>query len=218
MLVAGRGGTTHPAATLRLLTHGRLTESGACNPPTPAQNLSSSPDGHLALPDRSDRGIEKYYYATDNLRADVLKGLTPADLTLISAEAGLDFDHATQTGAVFHLMGTLSMLGKVGVTCIADSLEAARSMYKRLEAAVLGAQEAAASAELRRRLTAFLDDVPIGSPGPEGATSHRSFDATAIVEFAVGAGLFTASPEDIYAQYVESKSKAAEDALSQGEK
>ena len=82
----------------------------------------------------------------------MLKGLTPADLTLISAEAGLDFAHATQPGAVFHLMGTLSMLGKVGVTCIADSLEAARSMYKRREAAVLGAQEAAASAELRRRL------------------------------------------------------------------
>ena len=54
--------------------------------------------------------------------------------------------------------------------------------------------------------------------GASFAKNTSYFDPAAIVEFAVGAGLFTASPEDIYAQYVESKSKAAEDALSQGEK
>ena len=93
------GGTTHPSATLRLLTHGHLDEKTGVY--------------------RSDRGTEKYYYATDNLKDPRLQGLTPADLALISTENGLDFDHETQKGVIFHLMGTLSMFGKVGATCIA---------------------------------------------------------------------------------------------------
>ena len=117
------GGTTHPSATLRLLTHGHLDEKTGVY--------------------RSDRGTAKFYYATDNLKDPRLQGLTPADLALISSENGLDFDHETQKGVIFHLMGTLSMFGKVGATCIADSTEEAREMYKRASEVVLAAQAAA---------------------------------------------------------------------------
>jgi|EP01044_Picomonas_judraskeda_P019806 hypothetical protein len=54
------GGTTHPAATLRLLTHGHLdSETGVYT---------------------SDKGKAKFYYCTDNLKMDELKGLTPKDV------------------------------------------------------------------------------------------------------------------------------------------
>ena len=55
-----------------------------------------------------------------------------------------DFDHETQTGTVFHLMGTLSMYGKVGLTCIANSMDEARAMYETAQGVVLGAQAKAA--------------------------------------------------------------------------
>ena len=83
------GGTTHPAATLRLLTHGHLDEETG---------------SYL-----SDKNVEKHYYCTDNLKMPELVGLTPIDISAISAESGLDFNHQKQTGVVFHLMGTLSM-------------------------------------------------------------------------------------------------------------
>ena len=38
---------------------------------------------------------------------------------------------------------------------------------------------------IRRKLEAFLSDVPIGSTGPQEANSERSFDATPLVRFAV---------------------------------
>ena len=80
----------------------------------------------------SDKNTAKYYYCTDNLKMPELKGLTPADISAIAEEAGLDFDHRKQTGVVFHLMGTLSMYGKVGATCIEDSAAKAKALYDRV--------------------------------------------------------------------------------------
>ena len=67
--------------------------------------------------------------------------------------------------------------------------------------------------DLRQKLGDFLGGVPIGSPGPEGATSSRGFDATPILQFAAGAELFDASAEQIYAQFVEHKNREGEAAL-----
>ena len=41
-------------------------------------------------------------------------------------------------------MGTLSMYGKVGLTCIANSMDEARAMYETAKGVVLGAQAKAA--------------------------------------------------------------------------
>jgi hypothetical protein len=61
-----------------------------------------------------------------------LKGLTPMDVSTIAQEQSLDFDHQKQTGVVFHLMGTLSMYGKIGCTCIENSPEEAKALYERV--------------------------------------------------------------------------------------
>jgi hypothetical protein len=63
---------------------------------------------------------------------------------------------------------------------------------------------------LQRKIAQFLGDIPIGAPGAEGATSERRFDAGPLVHFAEQAGLHTASAEEIYRQYVDSKHKEAE--------
>eukprot|EP01046_Picozoa_sp_COSAG06_P027742 COSAG06_NODE_2466_length_6820_cov_19.323613_1_plen_126_part_10 len=63
---------------------------------------------------------------------------------------------------------------------------------------------------LQRKIAEFLGDIPIGAPGAEGATSERRFDAGPLVHFAEQAGLHTASAEEIYRQYVDSKHKEAE--------
>jgi len=63
---------------------------------------------------------------------------------------------------------------------------------------------------LQRKIAEFLGDIPIGAPGAEGATSERRFDAGPLVHFAEQAGLHTASAEEIYREYVDSKHKEAE--------
>jgi hypothetical protein len=40
------------------------------------------------------------------------------------------FDPVTERGCVFHMLGALSEYGKVGVTCIADTLEDAITDYR----------------------------------------------------------------------------------------
>lgn len=44
---------------------------------------------------------------------------------------GIVFDSETQTGVVFHLMGALSEFGKLGVTCIGDTIEMAHQIYSK---------------------------------------------------------------------------------------
>ena len=65
------------------------------------------------------------------------------DVSTIAEEQKLDFDHQSQTGVVFHLMGTLSMYGKIGCTCIENSPEAAKALYERV-ATILVAEASAA--------------------------------------------------------------------------
>jgi hypothetical protein len=104
------GGTTGPLLALQYLTAGRLdTESGLF---------------------RSARGTEKYYVATDNLRSPAYAGLLAEDFFDILAGSGIGFDPVTETGAVFHMIGSLSQFGKVGVTAIGDSAVQADRIYR----------------------------------------------------------------------------------------
>ena len=104
-----KGGTTHPFMTLQFLTDGLLdTESG----------LFLTPNGQ-----------PRYYYASDNLEKPSYQGLTPDDLIDIAVVNGLHFHGATQEGVVFHLLGALHEFGKLGVVCVAETLDRARSLY-----------------------------------------------------------------------------------------
>lgn len=108
-----KGGTTHPLMTLKLLTNGEYDYQ---------TGLFFAPQGQ-----------EKYYISTDNLQKSQYRGLLPSDLMDIIAAHGLHFDSSTKTGTVFHLMGTLSEHGKLGLTSIGDSPEEAEAIYQEVE-------------------------------------------------------------------------------------
>ena len=107
-----KGGTTHPFMSLKFLTNGRYDQSTGLF--------------------YSQEGREKYYIATDNLQKERYRGLMPQDLMDIIAHHRLHFDSSTKTGNVFHLMGSLSEFGKLGVTSIGDSLQQAEDLYNQV--------------------------------------------------------------------------------------
>jgi hypothetical protein len=107
-----KGGTTHPFMTLKLLTNG-------------VYDCSTG----LFI---SQQNKEKYYVASDNLQKPQYQGLLPDDLMDIIAKHRLHFDSSTETGTVFHLMGALSEFGKLGLTCIGNSLEEAETIYEKV--------------------------------------------------------------------------------------
>ncbi len=104
-----KGGTTHPFLMLQFLTDGAYD---------PATGLYRTPGGQ-----------PRYYYASDNLEKPSYQGLTPDDLIDIAVVNGLHFHGATQEGVVFHLLGALHEFGKLGVVCVAETLDRARSLY-----------------------------------------------------------------------------------------
>ena len=105
-----KGGTTHPFLMLQFLTDGAYDPATGCY--------------------TTRAGKPCHYYASDNLESPDYKGLMPEDLIDISVEHGFHFDEANQEGVVFHLIGALSEFGKLGVTCIAGSAEAAERLYQ----------------------------------------------------------------------------------------
>ncbi|MGK7940095.1 MAG: peptide ligase PGM1-related protein [Crocosphaera sp.] len=108
-----KGGTTHPFMTLKLLTNGTYN---------PTTGLFFTQHNHA-----------KYYIASDNLQKQQYCGLLPDDLMDIVAKHRLHFDTSNKTGTVFHLMGALSEFGKLGLTCIGNSLEEAETIYEQVE-------------------------------------------------------------------------------------
>jgi PGM1 C-terminal domain len=104
-----QGGTTHPYMALKAITWGTLD---------PASGQFLSPTGQPL-----------HYRATDNLSDPRLRGLLPADLIDIVAEADLHYDPAQLRGSVFHLLGCLSEFGKLGMTCIGRSAREAEAVY-----------------------------------------------------------------------------------------
>ncbi len=111
-----KGGTTHPFMTLKFLTDGHFDlESGLYYAPT---------------------GQPLYYYASDNLKKDIYRGLTPEDLMDIVVCEGLHYNAAAHEGVVFHIVGALSEYGKLGVVAIAPSYERSEELYHETVAAL----------------------------------------------------------------------------------
>jgi hypothetical protein len=112
-----QGGTTHPTMALRAITTGQLD---------PATGLFLAPTGQPL-----------HYMATDNLTDPRLRGLLPADLIDIVADADLHYDPARLRGSVFHLLGCLSEFGKLGMTCVGRSKEEAEAVYNATAAGLI---------------------------------------------------------------------------------
>ncbi|MBI1782412.1 MAG: ATP-grasp domain-containing protein [Sphingobacteriales bacterium] len=106
-----KGGTTHPYLMLQFLTDG---------------NYDSATGIY-----KTANGQTRYYYATDNLKNDVYKGLTPHDLIDIAMYNGLMYDGSSQEGVMFHLIGAMSQYGKIGLVCIGSSPQRAYALYER---------------------------------------------------------------------------------------
>lgn len=105
-----QGGTTHPFLTLQFLTDGRYV---------PEQGIFVAPNGR-----------QKFFVASDHVESPHYRGFTPDDLFDIVVRNRLHFDHASQTGVVFHMIGALSQVGRTGLTAVADSPQEAQWMYE----------------------------------------------------------------------------------------
>jgi hypothetical protein len=108
-----KGGTTHPFLTLQFLTDGAYD---------PATALFIAPSGR-----------EKHLVATDHLEDPLLRGLTIDDLFDVAVRHRLHFDQARQTGVVFHMIGALAELGRIGLTAVGNSRDQADATFRRAE-------------------------------------------------------------------------------------
>jgi hypothetical protein len=102
------GGTTHPFWMARLATSGQFDQTV----------------GELIA-----NGRARYYVASDNLKSPALVGRAPGDVIAEVRSRGWAFDPERGSGATLHLLGALVEHGKMGVTCVADSPEAADALY-----------------------------------------------------------------------------------------
>jgi hypothetical protein len=105
------GGTTHPFGMAALATEGSYDPTS----------------GHLVA-----AGGAKSYLATDNLKSARLVGRRPAEVIDEVARRGLAYDHGRRTGTTLHLLGALPEHGKMGMTCIGDTLEHAEYLYREV--------------------------------------------------------------------------------------
>jgi hypothetical protein len=109
------GGTTHPYLMARLATEGTY----------------DSASGELLV-----RGQPRVYLATDNLKSDAYRRLSPSRAVHALQASGLAYDHATRTGATFHLLGALRAYGKLGVVCIGRAHDDAARQHEGVIAAL----------------------------------------------------------------------------------
>jgi PGM1 C-terminal domain len=112
-----KGGTTHPFLTLQFLTGGQYDANAGVF--------------------RTKIGDEKYLVATDHLESAMLRGLRLNDLFDVVVRHGLHFDQTQQTGVVFHMISCLTEHGRIGITAVGDTPEAAEITYRRAERVLL---------------------------------------------------------------------------------
>ncbi|MBI3926325.1 MAG: carboxylate-amine ligase [Armatimonadetes bacterium] len=106
-----KGNTTHPIRTLQFLTGGQY------DPDTGVFETQS--------------GERRYYVSSDKLASESFRGLLPEDLIDIATYTGIHYTTSNHTGTVFHMLGGLSELGRLGVTCIEQSYDEAERLYER---------------------------------------------------------------------------------------
>ena len=77
----------------------------------------------IALDPGKTRGLKDRY--------DAYRGLLPEDLIEILTYNKLHYNHVSESGVLFHLIGALSEFGKLGLTAIANSREEVDELYLR---------------------------------------------------------------------------------------
>lgn len=111
-----KGGTTHPYSALRNVVPGRYD---------PAAGRWVANDGSTRV-----------YSATDNLVDPGWKGLAPSAVIRAVADAGLQFDPASGTGVVLHMLSGLAIDGRLGLTAIATTSDEAARMHAAVQGAI----------------------------------------------------------------------------------
>jgi hypothetical protein len=111
-----KGGTTHPYAVLRHLVPGRYDAA----------------TGEWLLSD----GVSRSYCATDNVVDENWVGLPPSAVIQAVESNGLQFDYASGTGVVLHMLSCLAVDGRFGMTVIGRSPEHAARLDEAARAAV----------------------------------------------------------------------------------
>ena len=106
-----KGGTTHPFLTLQFLTDGNYDAETA--------RFTSA------------RGAQKHFVASDCVSSPRYRVFQSDDLFDIAVRRGLHYDHARETGVVFHMMTALGDLGRTGLTAVDNSRAAAQALYQR---------------------------------------------------------------------------------------
>jgi hypothetical protein len=106
-----KGGTTHPFLTLQFLTDGAYD---------PGAGVFTAPGNQ-----------PKSFVASDKVQSPLFRAFTPDDLFDIVARHGLHFDHARQTGVVFHMLGALGECGRMGLTAVGNSPADAEAIQNR---------------------------------------------------------------------------------------
>ena len=106
-----KGGTTHPYLALLFLTGGKFNAT---------TGVYKTLQGH-----------SKYYVVTDALKSKAFKNLTPNAIFDLVSEHRLHFDHTSHTGIVLHMLSSISTLGKLGLTAIANTPEQAEELYQK---------------------------------------------------------------------------------------
>ncbi len=118
-----KGGTTHPFLTLQFLTDGVYD---------PEMGVFHTPSGQ-----------DKYFVATDNFESELLRVFTPEDIFDVAVRHGLHFDHTSERGVVFHMMAGIGQYGRLGLTAMDNTPEAARALYERTMATFIAEAERA---------------------------------------------------------------------------
>ncbi len=80
-------------------------------------------------------GIAKYYAMSDNLKSHNYEGLTPTDAIEIVRNSGLNWNKEKKMGIWLHILDALPEYGKCGYTAVANTLEEAIEMSKKLQMA-----------------------------------------------------------------------------------
>lgn len=102
-------GTTHPLQTMQMLSGGRYDAKTG-----------------LYL---TGRGEPRYYTATDSLTHPLYRGLLVEDALDIAAIHELHYRPWTDTGVTFHLLGSLSQYGKMGLVAIGQDPDEAQDWF-----------------------------------------------------------------------------------------
>jgi hypothetical protein len=74
-------------------------------------------------------GRRKYYMASDNLKSETYRFLTPERAIDVLQRYEIAFNRDSGTGATLHLLGALQRFGKLGAVCISNSPEEAGRLY-----------------------------------------------------------------------------------------